>query len=127
MNPVHRNAAPEGARTANTPLSALGGLLGTLLRLAAGVLAFVLMLGALLVGAALALGLVVWALLRGRRPQAQVFNTSFQRMRRQRATGQAGAPSPGHAQAARPGAVIDIEAREVPDDGRPTATLRPDR
>ena len=107
-------------------LSGFWTLLGGLLRLAAGVLAFVLMLGALLVGAALALGLVAWALLRGRRPQAQVFGSAFQRMRR------GPRPTRGHGSdpwrsAAPAGAVVDVEAREVPDDGRAKTTLQSDR
>jgi hypothetical protein len=90
-------------------VAGLLALLGGVLRLAAGLLAFVLMLGALLVGAALALGLVAWALLRGRRPGARVFGSGFQRVR----------PGPAGAAGGRatrpPGAVIDGEGREVPE------------
>jgi hypothetical protein len=107
-----------------------GGLLGTVLRMLLGVLAFVLMLGALLVGAVLALGVVAWALLRGRRPGARVFSTSFQRMRRPAAGREDPSVRPAWGGQNRPagqGAVIDIEVREVPDNGRPGATLQSER
>lgn len=70
-------------------------------RLAVALLALVVMLGALLVGTVLAIGLVSWSLLRGRRPAQGLFTTSFRRAR-QRSTWAEGA-------------VIDIEAREVPE------------
>lgn len=95
-------------------------LSGTVLRLvllAAGlVLAGVL----LLVGLAAALGLLVWSLLRGRRP-AMVFRAaqrpSWGRMRQGRAA------APASARSADPG-IIDVEMREVPDAAEPPAAPR---
>ncbi len=135
MNHTPRSAAPGRTSSSGGFLSLVGGLLATLLKLGALLLGFVLMLGALLVGAALALALVGWALLRGRRPQAQVFSSSFQRMRRPRAPGfgagqrQRPADTAGRSAAtsAATSAVIDVEVREVPDDGRPTSHLHPER
>jgi hypothetical protein len=93
----------------STPRATLGarllGLPGLLLRLGLGVLTLVLMLGTLLVGAVLAIGLLAWALLRGRRLPPGAFSATFQRARR------AGRPRA----AADPGPVIDIEARVVPE------------
>jgi hypothetical protein len=117
------------------------GVLGLVLRLALGLLAFALLLGALLVGAVLTLGLVAWTLLRGRRPTVQVFSSSFQRMRRPaadrnggsgRSTGRNTGRNTGRSTPVAPagtgtGTVIDIEAREVPDNGQPGATLQSER
>ena len=128
MTTPHRHVPPSDRAARTGVWSGLSALLGGLLRLAAGLLALFLMLGALLVGAALALGLVAWALLRGRRPQAQVFSSSFQRMRKgPRGAGPQRQPGAGQGADATMEAVVDIEVREVPDDGRPTTTLRPGR
>ena len=78
-----------------------------LLRLSLGVLAMLLMLGALLVGAVLATGLLAWALLRGRRLAPGAFSATFQRGRQR-------GPNWGRKTPAA-GAVIDVEARVVPD------------
>jgi hypothetical protein len=122
MTHSHRSAPADGRRLPSGLFSAPTGVLGLVLRMGLGLLAFVLVLGALLVGAVLALGLVAWALVRGRRPSVQVFSSSFQRMRRPAAGSGSGRSAPAAA-----GAVIDIEAREVPDNGRPDAPLRPAR
>jgi hypothetical protein len=82
----------------------LRALPGALLRLGLGVLGIFLMLGALLVGAMLALGLLGWALLRGRRLPPGTFSAAFQRQRGFRREAKA------------PGAVIDVEARVVADE-----------
>lgn len=74
---------------------------GKLLRWGLLGLGFLLMLGALFAGLVLALLLVLWSLLRGRRPSARVFRSAFERGR-QRA----------HVS---PGQVIDVELREVPE------------
>jgi hypothetical protein len=78
-----------------------------LLRAALALFGLVLMLAALLMGAMLALGLTVWALLRGRRPPPARFAWR-------------GFPPPGGRGSARPaaGEVVDIEAREVPSVDR---------
>lgn len=128
MTTPHRYVPPPGRQARPGLLFGLSALFGGLLRLAAGLLALFLMLGALLVGATLALGLVAWALVRGRRPQAQVFSTSFQRMRKgRRGAGPQRQSGAGQGADAAVDAVVDIEVREVPDDGRPTTTLRPGR
>lgn len=88
----------------------LGALFGLLLALAG----FVLMLGALALGLAAALGITVWALLRGRRPTLQAF--------RWRGTGFRGSAGgfggmgepPGRARRDAPAAeVVDVEVTEV--------------
>jgi hypothetical protein len=90
-----------------SPLSSIaaffGGLLGLLLKVALVAFGVLLLLGALFAAAALTLGAVVWALLRGRRPERAALRARFERARR------------AH-RAARPrsaGEVIDIEVREV--------------
>jgi hypothetical protein len=81
----------------------LKALPGALLRLSLGVLGIFLMLGTLLLGKLLALGLLVWALIRGRRLPPGTFSAAFQRQRGFRREQKA------------PGAVIDVEARVVAD------------
>jgi hypothetical protein len=80
-----------------------------LLRAAFAVFGLLLILAALFVGAVLALGLTVWALLRGRRPPPARFAWR-------------GFPPPGGRGPAQPaagaGEVVDIEAREVPSADR---------
>jgi hypothetical protein len=83
----------------DTPRASLADRLRAL-----AVLGLFLMLGALLVGALLALGLLVWALIRGRRLPAGTFSAAFQRQRGFRREAKA------------PGAVIDVEARVVADE-----------
>jgi hypothetical protein len=97
-NPGQRAGAADG------PLGSLQRALRTaaataikLLLLLAG---FVFMLSALLAAGLLALGLLTWALLRGRRPAPGVFQAYYQRARRRQ----------------RPGSepmVVDVEAVEV--------------
>jgi hypothetical protein len=81
--------------------AAVRGLARTLLRGVVFVLGFVLMLAAVFAGLVLAVVLVLWGLLRGRRPTARVFKSAFERGRRR-----------GHVA---PGQVIDVEVREVPE------------
>ena len=83
----------------------LHGIGRGLLRAALALFGLALMLAALLAGAVLALGLTIWALLRGRRPPPARFAWR-------------GFPPPGGRsrvppRAAGSGEVIDIEAREV--------------
>ena len=98
-NPAARGSALRWLATA-------GGWVRGLLRASLMLAAFVLMLGTLLVGLLLAAALVGWSLLRGRRPAAGVFKAAFERGRRH--------------QPARPGQVIDVEVREVPDPVLPS-------
>jgi hypothetical protein len=96
------NMSPGPMETFSRSLQAVGrGLLRAVLAL----FGLVFMLSALLAGAILALGLTVWALLRGRRPPAARFSWR-------------GFPPPGGRdrvppRAAGSGEIIDIEAREV--------------
>jgi hypothetical protein len=102
------------ARIDSAPRSNLGSLLravpAVLLRLSLGVVALVLMLGALLVGAVLTVGLLAWALLRGKRLAPGAFSATFQRSRGR-------GPGWERKPAARAPVqdVIDIEARVVPE------------
>lgn len=137
MTNPHRPTSADGRSPPSGAFAAPMGVLGLVLRLALGLLAFALLLGALLVGAVLTLGLVAWTLLRGRRPTVQVFSSSFQRMRRPaadrnggsgRSTGRnTGRSTPVAPAGTGTGTVIDIEAREVPDNGQPGATLQSER
>lgn len=88
------------------PFVWLAAVLRALLRLALALLGVLMLLGALVLGLVFALVLVVWALLRGKRPARGVFQASFHRARRR-------SPPPPS------GPVIDIEAREVPDAEAP--------
>jgi uncharacterized iron-regulated membrane protein len=85
------------------PLSSVtaffGAILRTALRLALLVLGALLMVAALAAGLLLASGAVLWALVRGRRPARDTFRARFEQARR----------------TARPrGEVIDVEVREIP-------------
>lgn len=82
------------------PASGLQRMLNLLLRMGAGLVAFVLMLAALLLGLVLALGVITWAVLRGRRPAMGLFRSSYRRAR-------------NGASAGDPSQVVDVEAREV--------------
>ena len=106
-------------RPALQPLPAVGGarapawrrLLGGIVRALAGLVlavsAVVVVLSALLVAVVLTVSLVLWALLRGRRPAQGVFSSSFQRARRRQ-------PPPV-------GEVVDVEVREVQPGPKPGA------
>ncbi len=93
--------APLNPRKGPASLSGVPLWLRWPLRLVAVAAAFVFMLVALVLGMLLALGLVGWALVRGRRPATGLFHAYYQRAR--------------HRQ--RPGdkTIIDIDAVEVPD------------
>jgi hypothetical protein len=98
----HTTPDPDSARP--TFAGRLRAVPGALLRVVLGVLGIFLMLGALLAGAMLAMGLLLWALVRGRRLPPGAFSAAFQRTRGfRRDTGAAGP-------------VIDVEARVVADD-----------
>lgn len=86
------------------PTSLLGGLAKlarALLKIAVGLFGLVLLLGALMLGLMLAVGIVIWARLRGRSVAPGVFNAAFARARRR--------------PVASAGEVVDVEVREVPD------------
>lgn len=116
--PVH-SLSPAPRPRASAP----GGLLKHLrpaLKLAAAavlklmllVAGFVFMLSALLAAGLLALGLLTWALLRGRRPAPGVFQAYYQRARRRQ----------------RPGSdamVVDVEAVEITQSAPRVAASQP--
>ncbi len=88
--------------------SPLGGLVkrarGTLkfaLKIALGLIGLVLLLGALMLGLMLAIGIVIWARLRGRKAVPGVFKAAFAKAR--------------HRPSVAAGDVVDVEVREVPD------------
>lgn len=87
-------------------------LLAGALRLVFWMAALLLALVLLAVGLVLVLAVVLWALLRGRRPAAPVFVGRFQRYAQDRVW-------PGRGDTGRPGAapgptdVVDVEARDV--------------
>lgn len=87
--------------SASTTPSRLQRVLAAVLRPLLVIGGMLLMLGALLLGLVLATGVVLWALLRGRRPGP--VNLRWGRMPRGRGFG----PAPGH------GEVVDVQAREV--------------
>ena len=97
----HSTIPSRPASWAGRGLAAVRALLRGVLRVCFVCAGFVLMLGALFAGLLLVSLLVLWSLLRGRRPAAGVFRSTFERSRRR--TGAA------------PGQVIDVEVREVPD------------
>ena len=82
-------------------------LLQGVLRIARALLGLALFGGAMLLAVVLALGVLVWALLRGRRPVA-VRSVWRHAAARQPFGGGAGRASRGSAE------VVDVEAREVP-------------
>ncbi len=93
---------PPPAGLARTGSGVLGALLGILF----AIVGFVLMVGALLLGLVVAVAALVWSLLRGRKPGPVRFEW-------RRHTSRAWRPASG-----RPpmDEVVDIEAREIPDD-----------
>lgn len=99
--------SPTGSGFGRAVSRAIALLLGLVLALSG----FILMVGALLVGLALAAGLTLWALLRGRRPPPVQF-----RWRGGMARGtRAGQAAPPRAQ----GEVVDVQVREIPDRPEP--------
>lgn len=80
------------------------GPFGWLLRLLLAVASLIFMISALIAGAILGTVLIVWALLRGKRPAPGLFEAQAHRARRRAAF--------------RPGEVVDIEAREVHEPPR---------
>jgi hypothetical protein len=81
-------------------------LLSSLLGVLALVGATLMMVGALLLGLLLALGVMLWALLRGRRPGA--VNLRWGTMPGRRGFGRPADPAP-------PGEVVDVQVRELRD------------
>lgn len=79
----------------------LSRVIGFFIRLAAVLIGAVFALGLLLLGLMLTAGLVVWALLRGRRPQVRRFKVDPRQ------------PFGGFARRAPAGEVVDVEVREV--------------
>jgi hypothetical protein len=94
-----------------SPPGSLARLARMLLKLALGLMGFALLLGALLLGLVLALGIVMWARLRGRKVAPGVFRAAFLKARRR--------PS------AYTGEVVDVQVREVPDVPGPNPTHKP--
>jgi hypothetical protein len=88
-------------------------IVSALLRLVLVAVGLVFGLLAVLFGLVLALWLIVWSLLRGRKPQVKRFRMN------------PGQPFGGMRPRAPQGEVVDIEAREVPD--RPPQQLNRDR
>ena len=103
---------PSAAGSNHAP-SVWKSLIRGVVRLAVGMVALALLMVALLMGLVLALGLVAWALLRGRRPARGVFTAAFRRAR----------PRCTRAE----GPVIDIESREVPEPRAANARASDDR
>ena len=104
-------AAPNAPRSMTHPppagLARTGsGFLGALLGILFAIVGFVLMVGAVLLGLVVAIVALAWSLLRGRRPAPVRFEW-------RRHAARAWRPASG-----RPpmDEVVDIEAREVPDD-----------
>ena len=85
----------------------LQGFAATVLRIALGVAGFVLALGALFIGLVLSAGLIVWALIRHRKPVAQLFRERAAMARGFRAAAPVWRQSPR-------GEVVDVAVREVP-------------
>ena len=104
MNIEHtrpRNAAPTSL------LGGLAKLTRALLKIVLGFLGLVVLLGALMLGLMLALGIVIWARLRGRTVAPGVFTAAFAKAWRR--------PMPAA------GDVVDVEVREVPDRAGPSS------
>jgi hypothetical protein len=101
---------PMDTPSTHHPLATLGRLATAVgravLRLALLALGLLLVMGALLVATVLAAGAVVWALVRGRRPQVAVLRTRLQQASR---AARKGAGMPGGTR----GDVIDVEVREL--------------
>jgi hypothetical protein len=91
----------------------LSRIVSALLRLVMVVVGLAFGLLAVLFGLVLAFWLIVWSLLRGRKPKVQRFRMN------------AGQPFGGMRPRAPQGEVVDIEAREVPD--APPQQLNRDR
>ena len=97
---MHMNQSPH-------PPSAMGRALGSLARAAIVLFGMLLTLGALMLGMALAAGVLLWALLRGRRP-----GSVSMRWRNTAMT-----PRPRSAPS---GEVVDAQVREIVEVDPPT-------
>ena len=100
------------------PLAALGTALSAALRLVVALFGALLMLGALFIGLLVGLTLMLFALLRGRKPQGMKFV-----WRKGDWPGRPGSGRSGGAAAQ--GEVIDIEARELPPQSPPSRPPQP--
>ena len=96
--------------TGGRPALGLAAIPLLVLRTALAVAGFVFALGALFIGLMLSAAIIGWALLRGRRPVAQLFGGRPFGMR-----GGFGA-SPQPVRRADRGEVVDVTVREVPDE-----------
>ena len=105
VDPIRLAASAASVSWARRGLATARAVLRALFKACFVALGFVLMLGTLLLGLLLVAMLVAWGLLRGRRPAAGVFKSTFERARQRSA-----APR---------GQVIDVEVREVPDPALP--------
>lgn len=107
-----QDSSPPSARQGSGP--SLQRAVQWALALLLALFALGLMLAAVLAGVLLTLGMVVWSLLRGRKPSLGAFQTVYRRARAaptspwQRQAGQ------GSGNFSRAGEVVDIEARVVP-------------
>jgi hypothetical protein len=99
-------------RTGGGVLGGTLALLGRLLLMVAGAVLFVSALVAAVIASVV---LLVWSLLTGRRPALVQFADGRWRFRAHRTARPAGAPAP---RAPGSGDVIDIEAREIPNEPR---------
>ena len=102
MDPMNqRSEHSTSAGSAGGPAGVIGNWIGAVARVGLALAAALLMVGAILIGMLLGLGVLAFALLRGRRPQGPVFV-----WQRRAASARRGPAEPG-------GEVVDIEAREV--------------
>ena len=92
---------PSSSGFARAGSSFLGAFLGILF----AIVGFVLMVGAVLLGLAVAVGALLWSLLRGKRPAPVRFEW-------RQATARAWRPASGRPPSDE---VVDVEVREIPD------------
>jgi hypothetical protein len=92
---------PSTSGFARAGSSFLGAFLGILF----AIVGFVLMVGAVLLGLAVAVGALLWSLLRGKRPAPVRFEW-------RQATARAWRPASGRPPSDE---VVDVEVREIPD------------
>lgn len=102
---MHTNHTRPRASAAHSPLGGLATMALVLLKVVLGIVGFMLLLGALMLGLLLALGIVIWARLRGRKAAPGVFTAAFAKARLR--------------PMAAAGEVVDVEVREVPDMAGP--------
>lgn len=108
------SGAPSGSRV-KKGMNLFAALLSLVARVVLAVASLLLFLALLVVGLSVVLALVIWSLLRGRRPQ--LHTATFRR------AGDFGARAFGTRRAPE-GEVVDIEAREVGDEHAASAKPR---